>query len=346
MNIILGIAHETYFLLNKMALYLLFGYFFAGVLHIFVNTGTIATHLGKKNFSSVIKASLFGIPLPLCSCSVIPTAMSLKKEGASKGAVLAFLISTPTTGIDSMFATYSLLGPVFTVYRIIAAFITGTIAGIASNLLDHDGPQEERVDTPKCKLCQDDKEHKHGIKHKVNGIFKYAFVDLLKDSGPALVMGLLVGGVITFFFPENIIETYLGSGISSMLLMLVLGIPMYVCATASIPIAAALMLKGLSPGAALVFLIAGPATNIVTMMVVSRNMGKKSLAIYLGSIVTGSLLLGSVLNKVYGYLYKTNGFLDHIHEGSMPQGIGAVSSAILVMLIAYNFFNQKMRSIK
>lgn len=347
MDIILGIIRESYFLLNKMAPYLLFGFFFAGVLHIFIKTDTIAKHLGKNNLFSVIKASLFGIPLPLCSCSVIPAAMSLRKEGASKGAVLSFLISTPTTGIDSIFATYSLLGPVFTVYRIIASFITGTIAGIAANIFRIDKEAYEKKDAPKCKLCQDEKDHSHSTGYKIKGIFSYAFGDILKDSGPALILGVLIGGAITFFLPENIISTYLGSGIRAMLIMLLLGIPMYVCATASIPIAASLMLKGLAPGAAFVFLVAGPATNVVTMAVVAQNMGKRSLVIYLGSIITGSLLLGGVLDKMYPYFYKTGTVgLDHFQMKMAPSWFGIASSTVLVMLIVYNFLKPKIKFLK
>ena len=347
MDIILGIIKESYFLLNKMAPYLLFGFFFAGVLHIFIKTDTIAEHLGKNNLFSVIKASLFGIPLPLCSCSVIPAAMSLRKEGASKGAVLSFLISTPTTGIDSIFATYSLLGPVFTIYRIIASFITGTIAGIAANIFRIDEAAYEKKDAPKCKLCPDKKDHSHSTGYKIKGIFSYAFGDILKDTGPALILGVLIGGAITFFLPENVISAYLGSGIKAMLIMLLLGIPMYVCATASIPIAASLMLKGLAPGAAFVFLVAGPATNMVTMAVVARNMGKRSLVIYLGSIITGSLLLGSVLDKMYPYFYKTGTVgLDHFHMEMIPSWTGIASSTVLVALIVYNFLKLKIKFLK
>lgn len=334
MNIIMAILQESYLLFNKMSPYLLFGFLFAGVLHIFLDTGTVARHLGKGNFLSVIKASLFGIPLPLCSCSVIPTGMSLYKEGASKGSVLSFLISTPTTGVDSIFATYSLLGGLFTVYRILASFVTGVLAGIITNFFIKRDPSSAPKDKGECKMCHIDQEHVHGIPHKIKSVFGYAFGDLIKDSGVALLAGVIIGGIIMYLFPEDFIVRYLGSGIKAMLVMLVIGIPMYVCATASIPIAAALMLKGINPGAAFVFLVAGPATNIVTMMVVAKNMGAKTLVIYLGSIAFGSIVLGIFLDKIYLYFYQAESFRFILqHREMIPAWIKMSASVILFVLI-------------
>lgn len=349
MDIITGILTQSYLLLNKMAPYLIFGFFFAGILHIFVKTATISRHLGGNNFLSVVKAALFGIPLPLCSCSVIPAAMSLKKEGASKGAVLSFLISTPTTGVDSIFATYSLLGLLFTVYRILASFITGTFAGIAANLLIKDEGGEKKIEE-ECKICKTNGSHEHNGPHehnvsqKIKGVFTYAFGDLLEDTGIAILAGILIGGAIVYFIPGGFIETYLGSGLKAMLVMLLVGIPMYVCATASIPIAAALMLKGMDPGAAFVFLVAGPATNIITMSVIAKNMGYKALGIYLGSIILCSLGLGLALNKIYYHFYEdTMSFMVHQHE-LVPPWVGIACGILLCALIAYNLVKKKLFS--
>ncbi|MBU0684134.1 MAG: SO_0444 family Cu/Zn efflux transporter [Candidatus Omnitrophota bacterium] len=344
MKIFLGIIREAYILFNEMSPYLLFGFIFAGVLHVFIDTKSISRHLGHNSFLAVIKASLFGIPLPLCSCSVIPAAMSLRKEGAARGAVLSFLISTPTTGVDSIFATYALLGGFFTVYRIIASFVTGVLSGIVANALikETDAPSEKN-NTP-CKLCGTEEIHSHGLVSKVKGVFSYAFGDLLKDSGKALLAGILIGGIITYFVPETFIITYLGSGLKAMFVMLIVGIPMYVCATASIPIAAALMMKGLDPGAAFVFLVAGPATNIVTMSVVAKNMGIKTLVVYLGSIVLGSILLGIVLDKIYFYFDKGELFKLMVnHRILIPVEARMITSIVLFVLIAYNLFNHTKR---
>ncbi|MFC1570265.1 SO_0444 family Cu/Zn efflux transporter [Candidatus Omnitrophota bacterium] len=343
MDIITGILTQTYFLLNKMAPYLIFGFLFAGVLHIFVKTATISRHLGGNNFVSVIKAALFGIPLPLCSCSVIPAAMSLKKEGASKGAVLSFLISTPTTGVDSIFATYSLLGGLFTAYRILASFITGTVAGVAANLLLKDGEVEKKTEE-ECKLCKTDGAHEHSAPQKIKGVFTYAFGDLLEDTGVAILAGILIGGAIIYFIPEGFIETYLGAGFKSMLVMLIVGIPMYVCATASIPIAAALMIRGMDPGAAFVFLVAGPATNVITMSVIAKNIGYKALGIYLGSIILCSIGMGVALNKIYYYFYEGKvSFMVHQHE-LIPSWAGIVCGIVLCAFIAYNLVRKKFFS--
>ncbi len=333
-----GIIKESYFLLKAMAPYLLFGFLFAGILHIFISTGTVSRHLGRSSLLSVVTASLFGIPLPLCSCSVIPAAMSLRREGASRGAVLSFLISTPTTGVDSIFATYSLLGGLFTVYRIIASFITGVLAGAAANIFIKEEPTPAR-EVPKCKLCDEEKEHVHGTGHRIKGVFSYAFGDLLEDTGLALLAGILMGGVITYFLPETFIETYLGSGLKEMFIMLLVGIPMYVCATASIPIAAALMIKGLGPGAAFVFLVAGPATNIVTMSVVAKNMGRKALIIYLGSIAVSSITLGLVLDKIFTYFYEPGSihFMMHAHRRIIPDWLTLAATVLLIALICRNF---------
>ena len=267
MNIIFdgasGILLESMRLLNKMAPYLLFGFLFAGLLHIFFSPEKIARHLGKGNFVSVIKASLFGIPLPLCSCGVIPAALALRREGASIGAVLAFLISTPTTGIDSIFATYALLGGLFTGFRIVASFAAGVFAGVLANIFI-----KEKSFTPpekeSCKLCGHETEHKHSTMEKATEALRYAFIGLFDEIAKWLLIGVLIGGTISFFIPEGFFASFLGLGWVAYLVMFLIGTPMYVCATGSIPIAASMMLKGLSPGAAFVFLLSGPATNTVT----------------------------------------------------------------------------------
>jgi len=332
-----GVIKEAYFLFGEMSPYLLFGFFFAGILHIFIDTKVISRHLGQNNFLSVVKASLFGIPLPLCSCSVIPAAMSLKREGASKGAVLSFLISTPTTGVDSIFATYSLLGGFFAVYRVVASFVTGVLSGAAANFFLKKTENElVRENTSECKLCLQ-AEHSHSIWQKIKGVFSYAFGDLIRDTGSAFIVGILIGGAIAYFVPDEFISLYLGSGWAAMFVMLLVGIPMYVCANASIPIAAALMMKGLDPGAAFVFLVAGPATNIVTMTTVARNMGRKALFVYLGAIAVSSLSLGYVLNSIYFHFYDKEAFNFILHKKILiPRSVQIFAGVILLLLILYS----------
>jgi len=332
-----GVIKEAYFLFGEMSPYLLFGFFFAGILHIFIDTKVISRHLGQNNFLSVIKASLFGIPLPLCSCSVIPAAMSLRREGASKGAVLSFLITTPTTGVDSIFATYSLLGGFFAAYRVVASFITGVLSGAAANfILKKTENEPVRENISECKSCLP-AEHSHGIWQKIKGVFSYAFGDLVRDTGSAFIVGILIGGAIAYFVPDEFISLYLGSGWAAMFVMLLVGIPMYVCATASIPIAAALIIKGLDPGAAFVFLVAGPATNIVTMTTVARNMGLKALFVYLGAIAVSSLSLGYALNSIYFSFYDKEVFNFILQKRILiPRYIQIFAGVILLLLILYS----------
>ena len=344
MEFVLGVLKESYYLFGKMAPYLLFGFFFAGVLHVFVKTDSISSHLGSNGFLPVVKASLFGIPLPLCSCSVIPTAMSLKKEGASRGAVLSFLISAPTTGADSILATYSLLGGFFTIYRIVAAFITGVFSGSLTNIFVKISPDEQPQTNDKCKCCDSEEDHSHNVKERVIEVFRYAFTDLLDDSGKPLILGILLGGVISFFLPESLVETYMGSGLMAMVVMLLVGIPMYVCATASIPIAVALMAKGMAPGAAFVFLMAGPATNIVTMSIVANNLGKRSLLIYLSSISFCAITMGLLMDKVYSIFYQADisDVIMHHHGEQVSPAISIAASVVLLSLIAYNTLRKRI----
>jgi len=339
MQIIIGIIKESYFLLNKMSVYLVFGFLFAGVLHIFMEEGMIARHLGKGNFLSVVKASLFGIPLPLCSCGVIPAALSLKKDGASKGAVLSFLISTPTTGVDSIFATYALLGGVFAVFRVAASFVTAVFAGVSANIFFRDKKNPDVSDHKhECRVCHDEERShaRHGVFDKVKGVFSYAFNVLLRDVGKWLLIGILVGGAISYFVPDTFVARYLGSGWQSMLIMLLVGIPMYVCSSGSIPIAAALMLKGMNPGAAFVFLLAGPATNSVALTVIAKEFGKKAVFVFLASIIGCSLALGVLLNYIWTFL-NIDSLAQVMHHGTIiPAWIEIAASIILLLAILSN----------
>lgn len=344
MNIILGILSESYSLLNKMSVYLIFGFIFAGVLHVFLKPDTIARHLGKRKFSSVIKASLFGIPLPLCSCGVIPAALSLRKDGAGKGAVLSFLISTPTTGVDSIFATYALLGPFFAVYRVIASFISGIFAGVMANLfLPDESPSSKQKDEPECRDCgANHKElRKANFGSRIKTIFSYSFGTLLADSGVWILIGIFIGGVIAYFVPSSLISAYLGSPWLSMFIMLIVGIPMYICSAGSIPVVAALMLKGMNPAAAFVFLLAGPATNSVALTVIGKELGKKTILVFLGSVIFCSITLGILLNyalSIFSIDISSHLMAKHTF---IPQWLEVAASIILVVGIFSNIFRNK-----
>lgn len=279
--------NEIVHLIVEMAPYLLLGFLLAGVMHAFVPSTLYKRFLGGNNFKSVLYAAMLGVPLPLCSCGVIPTAMSLRKEGASKGATVSFLIATPQTGIDSIIATYSLMGLPFALLRPFVALITAIFGGVMMNLFEK-GETESRMVQSSSKSVVGEA----SLIKRVVIALRYAYVDMMQDIGRWLVLGLVVAGVITVFVPESFFALFSHSSILSILFVLLLAIPMYLCATGSIPIAVALMLKGLSPGAALVLLMAGPAANAASVLVVSKVLGKRSMVIYLASLIVGAVVFG------------------------------------------------------
>lgn len=298
---------------NDMAIYILFGLIFAGVMHEIVPETLVTKHLGKENIWSVIKSTIFGIPLPVCSCGVIPLATSIKKSGASKGATLSFLISTPITGVDSIMATYGIFGWVFTLYRAITSMIIAMVAGILTNIFDKDEvgasrkfsttfsatPSKEEPSTccaSETSCCGSSSTDKEPFFIRV---FNYAFGTLLADIAKPLFWGLIIGALITVAIPSNLSEILVNYAWLSYVIAIIIAVPMYVCATASLPIAAGLMLGGVSAGAAFVFLSAGPATNTVTIGVVKKMLGTRSLYIYLGSIIMGSILFGLGLDYIF-----------------------------------------------
>lgn len=303
--LLLDIARNCWEILLASAPWVLLGFIFAGLLKGFLPTNLVARQLGENRFASVFKAALLGVPLPLCSCGVIPAAISLRKQGANKGSTAAFLVSVPETGADSMAITWALLDPLMTLIRPIAAFVTATIAGTLINLLP-DPAAKEPEPAPKtlncdcsstCSTLQDS--GKLSFNKKLNSGLQFAFGELLEDIGKWLVLGIFVAGTFSALLPGDFFATYLSNELGGLLVMLLAGIPMYICATASTPIAAALVLKGLSPGAALVFLLAGPATNLATITIVYRFLGRKATVIYLLAIAGCSLLLGWLTNRWY-----------------------------------------------
>ena len=303
-------------MINEMSPYLLLGFLLAGLMHSFIPGKLYSRYLSRPTFSSVINAALLGIPLPLCSCGVIPTAMSLRKEGASKGATTSFLIATPQTGIDSIIATWSLMGLPFAIIRPIAALLTALLGGQMVNLLDNnkDKAPIEDADThchdDNCHCGEDGPEHQHNHTHEHNAdehksfgvklldAIDYAFDDMMSDIGKWLVIGLIVAGLITVCVPDSLFEVFAGNSLMSMLLVLCLAVPMYLCATGSIPIAVALMMKGLTPGAGLVLLMAGPASNVASILIIRKVLGNRTQLIYLASIITGAILSGLAIDHL------------------------------------------------
>ncbi len=309
MTFVYEIALAFWNLLEQSSLYILLGLLVGGLLKIFLSPDYVAAHLGKGKYLSVFKAALLGVPIPLCSCSVLPAAAQLKKQGANNGATTAFLISTPESGVDSIALSWALLDPLMTVARPVAAFLSAFIAGILENLLSYrEGEkaplQPLKMASSSVPACQGDcccPEQKRGsgpwftLKEGV----RYAVTNIWGDLAGWFFVGIGIAACITVLVPNDLIVRHLGGGIGSMLLMLLVGIPMYICATASTPIAAALILKGVSPGTALVFLLAGPATNIAALAVIIRILGKKGALLYLVSISVISVLCGLLLDGLY-----------------------------------------------
>ncbi|MGB9939921.1 SO_0444 family Cu/Zn efflux transporter [Methanosarcina sp.] len=386
-----GILLASWEIFVEAAPYLIFGLGIAGLLNILVPDQKIVEYLGASagKVRSVVNASLAGLPLPLCSCGVIPAAMSIRKRGANRGATLSFLISTPETGVDSIAVTYALLDPLMAVFRPLAALMTAILAGLADNFLIGEEPKEknskkeenpgkragvlavstligasaqrnpcgsscscnkpEDSDNEKtgpaitivkgieakpleisnkpegvrklalaspgfqkdtssfgCESCGCEEkgsgtggENKESVKARLIKGIKYAYIELPGEISRWMLIGILFAGIISYAVPESFIQNYLGGGLGSMMVMLLVGIPLYICATASTPLAASLVAKGMSPGTAFVFLLAGPATNAATITMVARFLGKRSAALYLGVISLCALGAGLLLDWFY-----------------------------------------------
>lgn len=381
--------NEIFHLINEMSPYLLLGFLIAGLMHAFIPGKYYTRYLAKPTFRSVLYAALFGVPLPLCSCGVIPTAMSLRKEGASKGAVASFLIATPQTGVDSIIATYSLMGLPFAIIRPIVAFITALFGGSLVNKVTkkegqlvndrasgqveahdhcheeaektesccchhHDEEKEEHCcchhehssDSLKSEVCQSEKEahcHCHHAEAKEGMTFwqkmgvalRYAFVDMVEDIGKWLVVGLVIAALITVLVPDSFFAVFKDNTWLSMLLVLAISIPMYICATGSIPIAVALMLKGLTPGSALVLLMAGPAANMASILVIRHRLGTRTLVAYLASIISGAVIFGAVIDYLLPRHWFTDALvqMEHCTEAGTP--FTWACTALLALLLLY-----------
>lgn len=368
-DFILKYISELIFLLNEMAPWLILGLVFAGLLKVFFPQDKVQKYMGKPTTRSTVNASLMGVPMPLCSCGVIPTGISFFRNGASKGATNSFLISTPQTGVDSILATYSMLGWPFAILRPIIAFITGIAGGILTNLLIKEKPVNKSpfagfkidkdalekkggsaVTTATCNDdscgCQDQPEPKGNVFVRAG---HYAFVELLQDIAKWLIIGFLVAALISVLLPDNFFSSFQGWGIWEILIVLAASVPLYVCATGSIPIAAVLLMKGVSPGAALVFLMAGPATNVATMTVIGNTMGRKSLFVYLGTIIGGAIIFGLLVN----WLVPTDLIMSqvaHIHgDGEhemLPQWLQIGASVLLIGSLIFGYFWERFKKSK
>jgi uncharacterized protein len=326
-------------LLDAMSIYLLVGLLLAGILKQLVPDDFISKHLGKSSIGSVIKATLFGIPLPVCSCSVIPLAQSLRKEGASKGAVQSFLISTPITGVDSILATFSFFGLIFTIFRVVSSVIIAIIVGLIQNFVEKDDNKIEEIkEESSCSChcsCSSEKVEKKSF--SIKEVFTYAYITLAKDMVKPLFMGLILGSVFTTFVPKEYSSLLFENQLLTYIVIILFSMPLYVCATASLPLAAALMLSGMSGGAAFIFLTAGPATSAVTMSVVYKLLGRTSLVIYITTIALLSLLFGFLFDMYFSNLNILN--FNTVNEESSV--LTQIATLILLLLTTYHLIKSK-----
>ena len=363
MAVFQNVFYEIWALTCEMAPYLLLGFLLAGLMHEFVPRSLSRKFLSGRDMKSVLWAALFGVPLPLCSCGVIPTAMGLRREGAGKGATIAFLIATPQTGVDSIVATYSLMGLPFALVRPLAAMVTAVMGGWLVNVTDNEilavrSPQKHGEEhtcgehhgekhSQACCCGEHHGEHPHGccgehkrnLWHRLGDALSYAFVEMMGDIGQWLLVGLVLAGIITALVPAAWFSVFQGNSLLSILFVLLLSIPMYLCATGSIPIAVALMLKGLTPGAALVLLMAGPACNAASIVLIRKELGCRTLLVYLASIVMGAVAFGLVIDLLLPAAWFTRGLsLTANCCGEVP-GIFSVISTLVLALLLLNAFS-------
>lgn len=310
---------------SEMSPYLLLGFLIAGLLHVFVPKGFYRKYLSRDNKWAVLWAALLGVPLPLCSCGVIPTAIGLRRENASKGAVASFLIATPQTGIDSILATFSLLGLGFAIVRPVAALVTGVCGGILVSRLAED-EETSTVQADSCKVESG---------NCIWRVLRYAYFEMIQDIGGRLAIGLLIAALIQVAVPDQFFLQFGSEPLLQMLVILIVAIPMYICSTGSIPVAAALMMKGLSPGAALVMLMAGPAVNLASILVVRKALGSRFTWIYLGTIVAFSVAFGLVINAIGLKVPEAAGIASCCAAEALPGTFKLICAAVLTILIIF-----------
>ncbi|MGC9455307.1 MAG: SO_0444 family Cu/Zn efflux transporter [Phycisphaerae bacterium] len=298
MQLLWQIVVEFWDVLAEMAPFLLFGFLVAGILSVFLSARLVERHLGRGGIWPMVKAAVFGIPIPLCSCGVIPVSASLRRHGAGKPAVTSFLIATPQDGVDSIAVTYSLMGGAFALLRPFFALVSAMVGGLAVAIFDKgDGASEAQAASATTGHDSCEAENKG---NRLVRIFSYGFDSLPRDIGRSLLIGLLIAGAISALVPENFFVDLVGTGIWQILILMAAGIPVYVCATASVPIAAALVLQGgASPGAALAFLMTRPATNAATIVTIWRVMGRRTAVIYVLAVALCALGSGVALDAIF-----------------------------------------------
>lgn len=333
MGIAIDFLYEFWHILELISLYLLLGILLAGIIKVYMNDSFIKKHIGKKGFGSIFKATMIGIPLPMCSCSVIPFATSLKKSGASSGAITSFFISTPMTGIDSIIATYGVFGYVVAIFRVVSSIICAFIAGILVDRLDiKDDTQVQESNTScECGGCCHTKK-----RSKLYQIFDYAFNDLFADIAKPILIGAIFATIVTLLVPNDFKEFASNNDFWGYIIAILVGLPLYVCSISAIPIAIMLLASGFSLGVAFVFLSVAPATNIITMNVFKKLFGLKALVLYSIVIVVVSLIFAIIIDNFF-VVDTINSFSGHEDMGMLY----TISAIIYLLFSVHYIFRHK-----
>ncbi len=307
---------SLYVLAVDMGFYMVIGLLLVTLFNVIIKKEWIAGHLGGGSLWSITKASILGVPLPLCSCGVVPAGLYLKDKGASNAATGSFLISTPQTGVDSIVATYGLMGITFAWFRPLAAFVSGIFGGTMIGLFGKNKKAQAVPENNSASESAAETADDRTFGQKISASFRYAFGDFVGDIAVHFIIGLVIAALITVFLPADfLVNAGLSSGILAMLVMIVVGAPMYICSTSSIPIALSLIAKGLSPGTAFVFLFMGPFTNIATISILGKKLGARTTSIYLLSAAVSAIGFGYLLDFLINTfsLPYTTGIAAHMH---------------------------------
>jgi len=330
---------QSWHMLVEAAPYIWLGLLAAGALHAWVPQDWVLSQLGGRGAGSVFKAALLGVPIPLCSCGVIPATVGLRKRGAGRGATISFLISTPETSVDSVALTWAMLGPLWAIIRPLASVIVAVTTGLAANLFRDDKPVVE--ETSSCSCCQGEGEKTARRPGGLGRAGTFIFRELLPDIGGWLLLGVILSGLVLALLPPDLLSNLPGGAATQMVVALLVGIPLYVCAAASTPLAAALLIKGMAPGAALVLLLAGPATNVASLLVISKQLGKTGTIVYFSGVALGSLAVGALVQ----WLLPAWELGAVGHQGPvLPLWLGETLAVLLVAAIVLPHLRGRRRS--
>lgn len=341
-------------ILRESSPYLILGFFLAGVIHVLLQRfPRVTAALAGPGNRPIFLAALLGAPMPLCSCSVVPAALALRRAGASKAATASFLVSVPETDVVSVLVTLALIGPFVAVYRPLAAVVAALATGLVIRIIE----QRERKKAPAIAVIEAsatlDCCHPRAADpvaapagqpaHRPSWwsrALRYGFIEMFDDISPQLILGIVIAAIIGVALPEINPGLARSHTFISYIVMVAIGIPMYVCAAASTPIAAGLIAGGVSPGAAMVFLLAGPATNVGSLVVLRSEFGTRVLAAYVAMIAVTSIALGALLDRLVGSMHVNA--MAHVHHHGGNSAVSTVLMCLFLLWTAISFHRSRL----